>query len=125
WAAPVGSTAANSVAAVNSNNAFNTTKNVKAILEDGSALSEIILNLSMSLDNGVENLDGVGYETPAAMPYRKQRITGNLELYHSSTIAATVAKFRAQTETSLSFQLTNGSPACYYVFRYPAIKFTA
>lgn len=124
WAAPVGTTAAASVAAVNANLAFNTTKNVKAITEGGAAFAEIILNLSLSIDNNVENVDGVGYETPAAMPYRKQRVTGNLEIYHSATAGTTIAKYRNQTETALSFQLTNGTPGFYYVVRLPAMKFT-
>lgn len=124
WSAPAGTTAANSVAAVNSNLAFNTSRNVEGILEGGATLDEIILALSLSIDNGVEAVNGVGYQTAALLPYRTQRITGNLELYHSATVGAYVTKFRAQTATALSFRMTNGNPALYYVVTLAAAKYT-
>lgn len=122
---PAGATVVDgTLTAPNANLAFNTTKNVQQIEEGGSAVSEIITNLSLSIDNGVEALDGVGYETAARLPYRKQRITATVEYYLSSTLTTTLAKYRNQTETSLKFVLNNGSPGFYYVVTLKAAKYT-
>lgn len=122
--APSGSTISAMVTAPNNNLAFNTTKNIKGMLEGGTSFAEIITGLSISIDNNVEAIDGVGNDIPAQMPYRKQRVTGNTELYHSATLASTIAKFRNQSESSLRFRIEQTTPGLYLILTIPALKYT-
>jgi len=117
--------AASVVTPPNSNLVFNSAADVLALAEGGAVLDETITALSLSIDNNVDMVSGVGSLAPRVVPYRTQKITGKLDVYNSTSAwTGILQKFTNFTPSSVSITMANGSPLGYYIFTFPAYRYS-
>ncbi len=103
------------------NNVMNGVSSVANILEGGAVLSSTyIKSLSLSLDNALRGQDAIGVLGFAGIASGVASITGNLEVYFAD--GALYDKFIANTASSLSFRVNDGS-LNGYVITLPNIKY--
>ncbi len=89
-----------------------------SIKEGGSSIG-IVTELSLSLENGVEAQYAIGSEFAQAMSIGRSNLTGNITAYFQD--ATLLSKFIDETESSLTFVLSDGSNQ--YEFTLPRIKY--
>lgn len=115
------STIASAVTATNSNLAFNTSSNIVGLSEGGSAFTDAISKLSFGVKNNLQMIDAVANLTPPGIQYGVQDLTGELEVYFGSAGSTAIwDKFAANTQTSMTFVMTNAASPVYYIVTIPA-----
>lgn len=104
--------------AATSDDIVNAVDHVDSILEGGSTQEGLEFNFS--LNNNLRQRNVIGTLGPTSMGSGTLSITGTLRAYYeSATLADKHLNF---TETSLAIVVNDGSD--YYVFEFPAVKFT-
>lgn len=111
-------------AAVNSNDAFNTTEDIVGLNEGGASFTEYISSLTLSAKNNLSMIDAVGNLTPPDITYGVMDITGELNIYFSGNAGTFIDKYINFTETELSFAIRNGASPVYYIITIPAFKYS-
>jgi len=99
---------------------FDALSNVGTIEEGGAALSLMIQEVSISLENNVRGIPAVGTLGAADIGVGKCDITGTLNVMFADD--SLYDKYLANTATSLTFRLTD-TAGNIYVFTLPNIKF--
>jgi hypothetical protein len=92
-----------------------------SITEGGSAIA-IVTGLELSIDNGMEALYVVGEDTTLEPSIGKSTVTGSVTAYFENTDL--LNKFVNETESSLTFTLTDAAGKDY-VFFLPKIKYNS
>lgn len=111
-------------AAVNSNDAFNTTEDIIGLNEGAASFTEYISSLTLSAKNNLSMIDAVGNLTPPDITYGVMDITGELNIYFSGNAGTFIDKYIAFTETEMSFVIRNGASPVYYIITLPAYKYS-
>jgi len=90
------------------------------ISEGGSAIA-VVTEVQMKLDNGMDRKFVLGSKDTLHPQQGVSDVSGSISAYFEST--ALFEKFLAESSTSLSFQLSNGSSS--YTFSLPNLKYTS
>lgn len=90
------------------------------ISEGGSAIA-VVTEVQMKLDNGMDRKFVLGSKDTLHPQQGVSDVSGSISAYFEST--ALFEKFLAESATSLSFQLSNGSSS--YTFSLPNLKYTS
>jgi hypothetical protein len=91
----------------------NAVSNLGSILEAGSAPSATISTLELSLANGLRGQRGIGSEGQVGIGIGQCNVSGSLNAYFSD--GALYDKFRAGTNTSLSWKIEDDAGEAYVI----------
>jgi len=108
-----------SVTAAPTTDVVNGSSDVSSILLDGGAPGSIIKTISLSLDNTLRPVEGIGSAGPSDQAYGRAMITGSIEMYFDDITAYN--KLIANATSSL--QWTVGDGVNTQTFLLPRIKF--
>lgn len=112
-------TAATATTAASTNSPYDA-QNAAMVMKEGGTTSAIITGLDFTVDNGVEKALVVGSKNPVGAQFGRSKITGTLTALFQD--AALLAKFLAETPSSIECTLTNGTKS--HALKFGNIKYT-
>jgi hypothetical protein len=89
-------------------------------LTEGGTVNALITSIDFSLSNGLSTLPVIGSDKTIGLVDGRANITGTVSAYFANSTL--LDKFIDETESSLSFQLTDGTRS--YTFTMPRIKYS-
>jgi len=89
-------------------------------LTEGSVTNALITSIDFSLSNNLSTLPVIGSDKTIGLVDGRANITGTVSAYFANSTL--LDKFINETESSLSFQLTDGTRS--YTFTMPRIKYS-
>lgn len=92
---------------------------VNAVLENGVATTEIISNLSMTIENNPRMIKGLGKMGPQDISLGSFDVTGNIELYFKNAVAYN--RMANNTTFALSVKLQDAT-GDFYTFLLPKVN---
>ena len=95
-------------------------QNAATVMKEGGTTIAYITGLSFTLDNGIEKATVVGSKSLAGAQFGRSKITGTVTaLFQDSTL---LAKFLAETATSIECTLSNGTKS--HALKFGNVKYT-
>jgi hypothetical protein len=90
------------------------------IMKEGGATSAILAGVDFKIDNGLKPTFVIGSKYTPALEYGLAKVTGTLTAYYQDAVM--LNKFLNETESSLEFNLTDGTNN--YKFKMGRVKYT-
>lgn len=115
----VGTGAAN---AASTDEVFNATGNVSAVLEGGAAVTANVSSIALNFGSAMRPQHAIASTDPFGIGGNSREWTGTLSLYNDDNGLAIWEKLRADTASSLYFRLTDADGNVLQ-FSFPAIKY--
>lgn len=100
---------------------FNATSNVGAVVKDGAALTQAVLEIGLEGEAGLREQPAVGEKFPAGIGYGRFVLSGNMMVYFEDFEFYNT--FIDHTTTSLQFDFEDADRFKYF-FRVPSMKLT-
>jgi Phage tail tube protein len=95
-------------------------QNSATVIKEGGTTIAYITGLSFTLDNGIEKATVVGSKSLAGAQFGRSKITGTVTaLFQDATL---LAKFLAETATSIECTLSNGTKS--HALKFGNVKYT-
>ncbi len=95
-------------------------QNAATVMKEGGTTIAIITGLDFTLDNGIEKATVVGSKNLVGAQFGRSKITGTMTaLFQDSTL---LAKFLAETATSIECTLSNGTKS--HALKFGNVKYT-
>ena len=113
--------ASGAIAAANANPVMNAVNNVASISEGGSAYGDKVMSLDLTVENNLRVRNAIGTLGASSIGLGQFVVTGSMSVYFQSS--AVYNKFLAGTDSSLAFQLNDGSNS--YTITLPSVEYTA
>ena len=108
------------ITAVNTNAVMNAVNNVATLTEGGSAVSDKVMSLDLSIENNLRVRNAIGELGASSIGLGQFVVTGSMSVYFAS--GAVFNKFLNGTDSSISFQLNDGTNS--YTFTLPKVEYT-
>ena len=113
--------ASGAITASNANAVMNAVNNVASLREGGSSYGDKVMSLDLSIENNLRTRNAIGTLGATSIGLGQFVVTGSMSVYFQSS--AVYEKFLAGTDSSLAFQLNDGTN--HYTFTLPSVEYTA
>ena len=113
--------ASGAITAVNANPVMNAVNNVASLKEGGSTYGDKVMSLDLSIENNLRVRNAIGTLGATSIGLGQFVVTGSMSVYFASS--AVYTKFLNGTDSSLEFQLNDGTN--HYTFLLPKVEYTA